>query len=642
MERALEMSPRPVGLALALGLAIAPAAAGQGVVRVAAGAGQVGVSADGNWRGDGERPAFANLWYREWFTVPLTGALFHPRIFSYSLTLRPQWSQRTSSGLPDALTSQHLGFFFGARLLSAQPVSLTFHSARLEGSTEGGFGTERSFETASWGAALSLRNRWLPATVNYSSRATEDFSRLRAGLAPFSRSDRTRTLRIAAENRKLTAAWIYTDFEDRLGAGDFRTSALHVHHRLRWGKGSSLESSYDRLERTITLPYTRSTWRERVQIQHTKTTSSRFFFERHSSDTEGAILETRTLSGELQSRPIPALSLGLAGSARSSRFTDGGERIWTIGPQVGFTATLPHDIRLTGSASVGYQQRRPRDSLDGFVYVVNEPHRVDPTRSVVLEESGVDTATVVLRSADEAVVFVAGVDYELVVIGALVEIRILPGSRIQEGETILVSYRFLPTIFGRREDALTSRYSLSLRWKGWEAHHSRTRRASETTGTSSVLSADLDETLTGLRTVQRAWGGRVRLEALRRTRESVNLDFTAYEVRAGLELPGSRDLRWGIDATGRWTREGKNWVRAFTAGPVAHWAPIPTLRLRAAANLWIWSQDGARPERILAGNLQADWSVASLELTLRYFHDRRERPERIAGNRLFVSLVRRL
>ncbi len=115
---------------------------------------------------------------------------------------------------------------------------------------------------------------------------------------------------------------------------------------------------------------------------------------------------------------------------------------------------------------LGGRRRLDDDDLPAERAVVREDRVFDPGIPIILETPGVITSTIEVAGATGEP-FVEGFDYDVVPLGDLVEIRVLPGGSILPGETLSISYA---ATAGRRLEVRTVTRRFGGGWRsarGW-------------------------------------------------------------------------------------------------------------------------------------------------------------------------------
>ena len=580
--------------------------------------------------------------YRQWLKLPFRGAIIDPRIVGFDLSINPGFTQRTSPGLPEALHSEELNFGYAIRVLPTKPLSFTYSSSKASGNTSGGFGARGDFETESVNGVLRFTNRLLPMELRYGrlSRVNSWVSGL--DLPPIQWSNESRSVRFSATNRKLDVRLHDLEFLDRLGSASFTTFDAGVNHRLRWGKGSLLHSSWDSNERAGSLQSTRSTWRERLHIQHTEGTSSDFSYSETKLTTAVGDRRSRSVSGTLRGRPAGWLTLGASASGRKTRFNGSSDAAFGGGPDAAMLFRLPGRGRINLSAALG-RERRTRVNVGGGVLdVLDETHVVDETRSFLLDHPHVEIATIVIRDEDTDVFYTPEIEYRIVPVGDLIEIILLPGTRIEPGTPLLVSYRYrIPEL--PSGDVTTGRYNASFSMRGVTLQHTRSLRDSDRGNGEALLGfSTFDEVRSSVRVNWNTPLGRYDFEGSIRERRSSAFDFETAEVSSSLALPRWRQLQVIVGGSGRRTTDGAGELTARSAYGTVLWAPHPRLQLSSRVQLLALELDGGSGDRTVGGYVNASFGLGQIEGSVRFEYDRRFEPLDYSGGRLYVRLARQL
>ena len=90
----------------------------------------------------------------------------------------------------------------------------------------------------------------------------------------------------------------------------------------------------------------------------------------------------------------------------------------------------------------GLYDRSDQSSDQGSAQVVDENVTLITATPVVLQQDFIISGSIVVTNQARTLTYVEGLDYQLVTIGASTEIRLSVGSRIGDGDTVLVSYKY--------------------------------------------------------------------------------------------------------------------------------------------------------------------------------------------------------
>lgn len=115
--------------------------------------------------------------------------------------------------------------------------------------------------------------------------------------------------------------------------------------------------------------------------------------------------------------------------------------------QPGAYASFNYSRELSfGSLGIGGSVRAERAdqvSTESEIPIIDEPIVLDGTTPVDLANDFVIAETVVVTNVANTQTFVEGLDYRLVVVGSITSVQRLVDGNIADGQTVLVSYRFL-------------------------------------------------------------------------------------------------------------------------------------------------------------------------------------------------------
>lgn len=627
-------------LPIMLGVVLPAPGAGQSL-RVVAHRAAAGFTFDGMFRANDPGARSSNTAYTEWFVLPFSGSVLDSRILSYSFELRPRFVQNFATDLPESIRARDLGTSATLSLFSALPLSLETVYSRTAGITRGGFGTKGDFGTQALFSVLSFKNVYLPMNVSYSRRSRQNVTQVRADLNPVEIADRVQTLRVLARNSKLQVKVAWTDQMDRIGSNDFALREIDLGHRLRWGKGSTLESRADWSRRSGDSPYDRSSWNERLRIRHTRNTTTGWTLGRFRSEVLDATLVGTSLGGRLDSRALSWLTVG-AGASRRTSETETGRRVTSfLGPRVAVRLPLPLGGSFSGNASGALVRRSLTGSLDNQLQVLNEEHQVDETFLVELVNPRVDPTSVAVRSEDQTIVYVEGVDHTILTVGSITQVRVLPGSRIEQGDRLLISYLFTPD-GGLKENGLQTAFSAGLSLWGFSVRHSRSRRDSEVEGgTQLPIEGDFEEVATILAFRGRLPIGLFRASAWHRRREGGTINYVTDEAMVSLGVPAGRNAQIFLDANARRVEDETDAISVVAVG-ASTTLSFGSLSADVGLRLQDWRQRIGRDEVSVLAQGGLRWRVGRFDARARAHWDRRTMPgSATSGLRMRVDLTRR-
>lgn len=611
---------RRAGALLVLAVLAPRALDAQRVVQLVPGAGGVGVEYGRNGFGyaGGATSRVGEL--RGWLQIPLQGTIGSARFLTYRLTLRPTLQRVAQDGYADALDARQLNLSYGLTFFGAQPLSLSVAGSRASGGDDGAFGRRRAFTATSRSATLWFRPSVLPMRLTYERQTSDETWTVVPDSVPTTFANEYRVVRFSANTSKLNFLAQRVAYDDRVAAFGYVSWTAQAQHVFRWGRGSRLESGYEYLRQTGSLGAERRDWRERLHLNHGRRVGTDYHYRQASVGAGPDASSTRAFGAGVTVTAARWLHGGIGATRSVARRGTVREGITAVTPRLGVRVRLPLRATLSGTGSVGYEWRRP-SGTEGPVPVVDEAVVVPPTRVVTLEQPDVESGSVVVRSVEGTVVYAEGVDYEVRPVGRFTDLLILPGSRIGDGATVLVSYRYMPPTTAP-SDAVRTEVGLSLDAGPVRLSHTRgirsTRRdAGPVEGPDPSL-ADFDDRRTGLRVQLGLPLGRMELDAAHRRRDRVGTRTTDYQLDAQLRPPplGPVDLTVGAS----WTRTHQDSARVESRSlhASAAWAVFRRLEVRVRGELLAWSQAGAEPRRTAAGTADARWQFGATDVTVRY------------------------
>ncbi len=629
------------GLLSLLALAWSPPAGAQGLMRVTEGGGEVGFEVRGAATRSGPGPVGRDAQRQGWLGIPLSGAVGDPRFFSYSVVLRPTWSRAISrTGTFTVVDSRLLARDFSTQLSPVSWLSLNLTQSRSTGNSSGrGTASETHLSTLNTGIQLRTTPFRLAATVSERG-GVESWEDLRSDLA--SRRDfADRVVRISGQSSKTSVLLERTSHDDHIGREDFAGRVGALTHTLAWGKGSSLGSSLELSDRVGGTPWSQSSWSEQARLQHTRTFQSDWQYRRFRSRAEGTGGSNDALGVGVSHQALAWLRWGLHGAMRSTATSELRTSGWSAVPDLWLVPPVPSPFRLAAEGRVGVEHERWQGDDATEIPVLNERHTVGASRAFVLDDPDVDPATVVIRDAGQSLVYALATDYELVPVGAFLQVRVPVTSRIRVGDLVLTSYRF--RLASRRAaDVVVADWSATLSLPSATLRHRQTTRTRQTDGGAAALALpDFDEVVTELDVTRGTRAGRLRADAARRSRTVETGGFRSFETGATWAPPPVRALQGTLSA--RWSRTRGDGHRLSTLSGTASlaWDMAESAQVGGQLEGFRTRREGGRLERSLSADLQARWRCGGLDLQPTYSIQWRDAGSRLTLGRWSLRATRR-
>jgi hypothetical protein len=569
--------------------------------------------------------------------LPVAGYLVHPRVLFFQFAVSPTFSQGQSDFSNRPTNTQNVAYDLSTNLFSRRRLSLAFRMGRTRGIGRGALGLSTDSEISSLGASARFRHRYFPVLASYSDfTAKNAWSGVALG-APIESRRRITQTRAELSNAKLRATLERIAIDDLSDTQDQVRTSANFDHKLRWGRRSTLNSVLRFEGREGLREASVFLWNERARITHTETASTQLFWSRQRWNGIEGDLAVRSAGGSTQLRPWPWLSTQLGLSQRMVRTGDGvATGTFQVAPSLQLSHRTSSGWRGGLSVVVGLLgQSREGLSEDAWIEALAEEHQVDESLRFELKHQGVDTTNVEIWSDDHAVRYLESIDYLLLPTGAFVEVRILPGGRIEEGTVVLVSYRYRAV---GRVGGRSSSFSVS----GSLANSALTLDFGQRqeSGNPITESEFLPQTGTAERwvgvslNVPRNLLGDLRVSADRRVRTLGEAETTSDEVQAIWDLPfrGSftSRVRGGLIRHQDQVATALNKTSSFDFG----WVASRTVRLDGGASV------GSSSEQYINLNASISWDWGLFTTRLQGHHNVRRNSVRLETTRWDLHVTR--
>ena len=615
---------------------------GQRVFQWSPAATEVGFQVDAertDYTGGGARTGQSS--HREWIRIPFSGALFRPGVLSYTLALRPQFGQQMVSGLPRAYAVRNSGYDVGVNLFEALPVGLLLNSSRTASSMVGGAGTDGHFGTDTHGGVLRVQVRPFPMTLRFGSRYTNDIWQGSPTLPETRRHERLGSLEFSGVSSKTLLNLTRYVFQDHIGTLSFASADGELSHIHRWGRGSSLQTTFTGGERSGSTPYHRLTWTERVQVRHSEKASSHLDVMRRNSTSGGVGSSGWAAGGGTRYQMRRWLGADLSATRQSSRFERGAMNVSSLLPRVSYTAALPFGARLSGGASVGLERERRSFGGEAWMQVIDERYQAEAgARGTLLQFTDIDAASLTVRSADGTFAFVRDIDYTVLAQGRETRILLLPGGRITAGDYVLISYRRRLAL-GVDQRSTSASADAALALDGFSVRYAESGRRVRAVG-GAVADASGGHDRSAVATLRRnVWHGALEMEVEHNDRRQAAVGYSMDQARIALQPAGNPVLQTAFGATASRSRSAGRTSTAVSTRGTANVNLSPGLRLQGNGEMWLWRYVDARPDRIFAGTLEVDWRFGRVDTEWRYTYQQRTTLQTGRQHRFMLRALRR-
>lgn len=602
---------------------------------------ELGLGIEGSSNGFPEAKRSADVRYREWLRLPLSGSVLHAKFLSFGMVLRPTWSQGTTSGPGRTVVLRQLGVDASARFLQGRGASLIVARSWGSGLSSRGDNRISDFTSSSTGATALVNYRPFPVTTAYSMRSVDQSWFASSPTDPLRQRYERRSVRVSGNSTKTSVVLERIDFDDIDEGADYAYVVGAYRHALRWGKGSQLASQLEHSVRTNSSPHRRLEWEERLRLQHRRDLSTDYFYVESESRDRASRTQTRAVGMSVRHRPAPWIGWSVGETSRSTLIENQTASVFTLSPGLSVSSPWRVGPRVMAGLNIGFERRDGDGAARTRVPVVDERHVVDATRLFRLANAGVDPGTVRVRDSELAVSFVRDLDFQLDLIGGTAQLFVPITSRIQTGDTLRVDYQYLfPG--SSREETMTASYTLSVSYRSLAVRHRQASRDLLTDARPGDLGPpESHDVATSVEFSGSIPGAVAKVEARRQRRSSIASDQTVHDLN--LAITPRRSARLSTSLNGAWSRSAGDdrVVTAISGSGSANWAPGAGLFLRGQVDfIGLERQEGVF-ERSLGASLDLNGRIQSLETVLRYDHRHRAFGRTVIEDRFSLRLVRR-
>ncbi len=559
------------------------------------------------------------------------GAVYHKRLLQWDASGRVTFKRRRFTNSSINFTekfSEHLqDYSFGVSIFKDRALSGRLFANRNTSTADADFTASTNVNTRSYGATMTYVEGHLVQTLSatkskYVSEGVIDNEEKRSSVI----------YDAVFRKKRLTSSANY-EFNDI----EFVTSGqMFTGHSVRLQNYLNLD---ERGKHTISLSgnyYERNGSRDNKngeiglgttqEITRTLQSSGSYLFRRNEVDR--ATAETHFLTGNLSHQLYQSVTSRLVMEAYRTNFNQGRETEYNPKASLEYRkSTFFGSMRL--HYVLGYRKHEEqfaqgtgqfkRQRQDNFSY--------SPGAPLILSAVSIDTVSIVVSSPDSSVLFAfqSGIDYQVIVTGARVEIVVLLTGSIQSGDSLSVTYneRFSGSfVFEEAEN----RYGVTF-----EIHRKLQISADKSSQRQILLSGAPPNQLDNTRAeqVSASWQFKdARLKAEYRRRRTIRNPFKRRAVSAQLARALARTTTLSAsatysvtdftDQTGRsklltvtsvlWRRFGIN-LNTRLQGSV-----LKRVGRRDDGYSWVFSSVTRYDLRLLLGELRVDYYNRKVDL----------------------------
>ncbi|MCU7845913.1 MAG: hypothetical protein KZQ93_18930 [Candidatus Thiodiazotropha sp. (ex Monitilora ramsayi)] len=594
------------------------------------------------------------------------GYVLDPKIAWFLIDVEPvyTWSEFDSDQLNQENDGELLNYLFQTNLLRGTPGPFGFDltSQRTSNLNTGSLGSRFDTVVETNSASINWKNNAFPTSLKYEERTFDEEFRSSLNSAITERDEFLKSWILKGRSSKLNVHFQHDTLDDRIVTRDqdYELDKGLISHSLKWGRNSQLFSLVDYNDRTGFNANERLTIKETARIQHLDNIYSRTSYH-YQNVTTAIESEEHGGSFELNHRLHRNLDTTVFVNSSSLESDNADEDKWRAGLK-----TQYHKNNLFGAniwAGIGASYRETdRDSKLGLVDIIDESHVVSLSGIVTLNQRFIVTSTIIVTDSTGTIVYDEGVDYIVVsAAGDRTQLNIIPGGRIDTGDTILVSYSAeqLPT----QEFSTThTHYNLTIDYNWFRLTHTDSKSDDKLiSGASESFLQDTRNTHSDIEFKSKLGRIDALFGAERRFTLYGGFESTVYTLRQNFSWKssgngGSRNgILWNLSATQSTTEQETQDTDLYRIDLSANWKPGPNLTIRPILSAWKRTDEGVnvtggrRDDEFFTVGLWARWRYRQVDLDLNYHHDERtvERPitngtTETIDDRLMFTLRRRI
>jgi hypothetical protein len=391
--------------------------------------------------------------YTEQLMLSTRGWVYHPELVSFTLQLRPRWSQsieKFSTGDKDKSRSFSFGINSNVAILKSKPYSFTLFANTGNSTVSGSFAGRSRSETSSYGANMNLTKLWLPGSIRYLSSESKQTGRF----------DINRENEIIDFNVKydkyagvsiLNALYrdVRTTFEGRRTDNLTKNVRFSNNYNLKSnGITGGLRSglTFDDAEGS-SFKLTRYDISENLNLHHRGNLSTNYIFNYNFTEREASKSQNGRLGFTLRHKLYENLNTTVRAGTRRSESSGTENLDYEGGVRFGYSRRIPWG-KLGISVGQNYRQSEV-SKKDEFVEVSDESVLLTTGEITLLKKSFIDVGTIRVMDPSRITEYPDdGTHYTLVEENDRVLIRCVTGGLIDtdfdcsDGASVVVDYTY--------------------------------------------------------------------------------------------------------------------------------------------------------------------------------------------------------
>lgn len=469
------------------------------------------------------------------------GSIYHPNLFEFDsfLEIMPEQSREKTQNKEDKSYKNNLftGYRLRATFLKLKPYNVSFFANRRRGVRNSDIFDRRTSDYSNYGSTINYRNLYAPMNASYH----HDEQRIESTLTPLQHLTDDTFSYHTDSSLKLSGKtyldyelhnFVYDENNIHFNEGTSQTVYINSDRRLGKSKKKSLFSDFRYYSLTGDREMHEISLNEKLGIEHSRNLKS--YYQYGLSDNRFELNDnlTQYVAAGVSHQLFESLwsTLDAKGTLTTSDEYD--ETVGEISLNEDYRKTIGPAL-FEIEAGAGYEDAH-RDIHQGRFTIFREPHALNDSAIVFLNETGVDPSSIVVTNQLGVILF-RDSDYVIIDLGGKVEIRRLPGSRVSNNEIVYVDY----SVNNPATNYSLLRKQLMASLGFWNNlvrfyYHLTNEDFLDIQGGTGFLPNAYDDTLYGIENHYRFLRSRVEYEEY----DSILFPYTAFRV--------DEDLSWDL------------------------------------------------------------------------------------------------
>lgn len=563
------------------------------------------------------------------------GHVLDPDIAWFLLDIEPAYtkSKNDSDSFEEERKGDIVNYLFQLGLLKGTPGPLGFNveAQRSSSLITGDLGSRFDNVVESKQLSANWKNQAFPMMLSYEEELLEqDFTASQSNVMS-QRNEFLKSWTLSGSSSKMKLRVDRKELDDRVieRDNDYELDQASLYHNLPWGRDSELQSRLTYYDRVGFIANERISLQENARIRHTDNIFSRFIYRFHSVK-QNIETDDHFTRYEFNHKLYKNLNTTASLDFNTRKSEDFDEEI--MGTDIKNTYRKNNFLGASVHAGLGLGYRETdRETSQGLLDIVDESHVVPLSGAIILNNRFILTTTIVVTNDNSTLAYVEGLDYEVnSLAGNLTEIETIPGGRINQNDTILVSYQSqaLPS---QEFSTTQTNYNFGINLGGFRFSHSDSKSNDDliSEADESFLS-DTRYTFTDLEYRWEIANNDLLLSAERRFTRTGDFESTTYTYQQLLTWTHNHRIRTNLNLTESFTQQAFRDNDLYSLDLSVDWRPKAALSVRLMIGFWTLkdrvdpSIGQSRDDEFITTGFRLHWKYRLINMDFSYFHNQRK------------------